>query len=84
MSSHITTQRGTEAYDAITFPLETQILYPSTTFNVKNKKNRKNRSNSIGNINKHFSPELNPKKGGKIKFPAPKKLANNAKPIINI
>ena len=27
-------------------------------------------------------PEITPKYGGKIKFPAPKKMANNAKPQI--
>ena len=32
--------------------------------------------------NPHFSPELAPKKGGRIRFPAPKKRAKRAKPVI--
>ena len=34
--------------------------------------------------NHQSDPELNPKKGGRIKFPAPKKAANKAKPNTNV
>ena len=34
--------------------------------------------------NHQSGPELNPKKGGRIKFPAPKKAANKAKPKMNV
>jgi len=34
--------------------------------------------------NHQSGPELNPKKGGRIKFPAPKNAANMAKPNINV
>src|SRR5690554_6093885 len=30
----------------------------------------------------HLSPDINPKNGGKIKFPAPKNIENNTKPNI--